>query len=60
MNSFGLQAPVFYEEVPPAPPGILWWHYKASMFALCCADALLQELASETQLTRIAVSCQMA
>ena len=23
-----LQAPQFYEDAPPAPPGLEWWHYK--------------------------------
>ena len=23
-----IQAPDFYQDVPPAPPGLVWWHYK--------------------------------
>ena len=26
-----MQAPKFYEEAPPAPPGLEWWHYKADV-----------------------------
>ena len=26
-----MQAPNFYEEAPPAPPGLEWWHYKADV-----------------------------
>ena len=25
------QAPDFYESVPPAPPGLEWWHYKSDV-----------------------------
>lgn len=23
-----LKAPTFYEPAPPAPPGLIWWHFK--------------------------------
>jgi hypothetical protein len=26
-----MQAPQFYESVPPAPPGLEWWHYRADV-----------------------------
>lgn len=26
-----MQAPKFYEDAPPAPPGLEWWQYKADV-----------------------------
>jgi hypothetical protein len=31
MPVLATQAPDFYEKVPPAPPGLQWWHYKAGV-----------------------------
>lgn len=38
-----LQAPSFYDEAPPAPPGILWWRYKPSV-----PPAVYQQTAAQT------------
>ena len=27
----GLQPPDFYDSTPPAPPGLIWWQYKAGV-----------------------------